>query len=319
MAILRNTFTQQTIVLRSSHTFGRHPHNVQTLLNCADISQIHASIRFNQHRWEIIDHSRNGSSIDGRRISNNHWQPLSLSSQIQFGKAEESRWQVENLDAPVNMLFCAQDQSQILLTQLHNLVPDEHHPCASIAIGAHGQWVLDQGTPRILEDGMMLDLAGKRWEFVCAPEVPITAELLSTVNAPDMDDIVFHFSVSRDEEHVGLKITVAGEVFDLHERVHHYCLLLLARQRQEDAEKGLESDAQGWIDCEKFAKMLGLDTSHVNIQIFRARHQLIDTIPGASKWPNLVERRRGVVRFGSLKFDIMRGTITPAEGFLKSG
>lgn len=308
MAILRNTFTQQTIVLRSSHTFGRHPHNVQTLLNCADISQIHASIRFNHNRWEIIDHSRNGSSMDGKRLSNHHWQALCMPGQIQFGKGEESCWQVVNLDAPVNMLFCAQDQSQIALTQLHNLVPDEHQPCFSIAVNAQGQWVLDQGTPRILEDGMMLELAGKHWEFVCAPDVAITAELLGTVQPVDMEDIVFHFTVSRDEEHVALKINVGDQVFDLYERVHHYCLLILARQRQEDAKNGVEPDAQGWLDCEKFAKMLGLDSSHVNIQIFRARHQLVETIPGASSWPHLIERRRGVVRFGSLKFDIVRGT-----------
>lgn len=318
MAILRNQFTHQYLVLRRSHTFGRHPHNVQTLLHCADISQIHASIRFNQNRWEIIDHSRNGSSVDGKRISNNHWHPLTLSNRIQLGKGEQSQWQVVNLDAPTTMLFCPQDQSQIILHQLHNLLPNENNPSCSISLGPQGNWVLDQGSTRTLEDGMMVELAGKHWEFVCAPEVAVTTELLNEPQAPDIDDIVFHFTVSRDEEHVSLKIRVADQIFDLSERVHHYCLVLLARQRQEDAEKGLEPDAQGWIDFEKFAKMLGLDPSHVNIQIFRARHQLIETIPGASNWPNLVERRRGVVRFGSLKFDVVRGTTTQAEHNLKT-
>jgi hypothetical protein len=332
MAILINLCSRKKIVVRASHTFGRHPYNVQTLLTCADTSQIHASIRWNLGHWEVIDHSRNGTELDGKRLPCNHWTTLKPGSQIRFAKSEESRWQVINLDPPGTMLFCDPGEASpgeaspgaaspgepaphiMPLTARHHLLPDETAPVLAISITDSDGWVLDQGEQRrCLKDGDRIELAGKSWEFVCAPDISNTAELLDPGNTPDLADIGFHFNVSRDEEHVSLKIRIADQIYDLFERVHHYCLLVLARQRQQDMEQGLDPDSRGWIEFEKFSKMLGLDPSHVNIQIFRARHQLIETIPEATAWPNLIERKRGVVRFGPFNFDVVRGSAIQVE------
>ena len=315
MAILINLFTRRKIVLRASHTFGRHPHNVQTLLSAPDTSQIHASMRWNANQWEMIDHSRNGSSINDKRLPLNCWTELQVGQQIRFGKSEESCYQVLDLAAPAPLLFCdAGDGRILLLDSLHHLLPDSETPALAISRAEHGNWVLDQGEQqKILEDGQHLEFGGQQWEFVCSPEIQTTAEIPDLAQPPGLHEITFHFNVSRNEEHVSLKIGVGEHMYDLFERVHHYCLVVLARQRLEDREKGLDPDTCGWIEFDKFARMLGLDPSHVNIQIFRARHQLIETIPETRTWPALIERKRGVVRFGPFKFDVVRGSTIQAE------
>jgi hypothetical protein len=311
MAILINLCTRKKILLRSTHTFGRNPNNVQTLLTFADTSQIHASIRWNKGQWEIIDHSRNGSSIDGERLPGNTWVKIEIDNLIQFGQDEASLWQVINLDAPATLLFNDQagTESRIIpLDTPHHLLPNENEPELALYISSKGNWVLDQGEhQRVLEDGDLIEIAGQKWEFVCSPVVQATAEIPSIDSGLNLHQITLHFNVSQDEERVSLKITVADQVYDLHERVHHYAVLLLARQRQSDANLKIVGEKQGLLEFHKFSKMLGLDPGHVNIHIHRFRQQLFQTIPEASAWPGLIERQKSSVRFGSFKFKETRG------------
>ena len=112
------------------------------------------------------------------------------------------------------------------------------------------------------------------------------------------------FNVSRDEEHVAATLHSRGAALDLGMRAHHYCLVTLARKRYADAQAGYDGSSQGWIDLDVLAHMLGLVLSHVNVQIHRARMQFGTVLtPGCAE---LVERRRGSVRFGSLSFRIVR-------------
>ena len=53
--------------------------------------------------------------------------------------------------------------------------------------------------------------------------------------------------------------------------------------------------------------MLGLETVHLNMQIFRAREQLMTALPAAAALSRLIERRRGELRIGDLPFEIYRG------------
>ncbi len=135
-----------------------------------------------------------------------------------------------------------------------------------------------------------------------------------------------HFYVSLDEEHVCLEVQDSNLTFDLGERSHHYALLILARMRLVDATRQLDGQAQGWVDMERLAKMLGLDPGHLNIQIFRVRKQLAMALPPGAPVPELVQRRRGALRYGDLPFRITRGAsfeanfdpqILPTRGHLE--
>lgn len=121
--------------------------------------------------------------------------------------------------------------------------------------------------------------------------------------------ISLHFDVSLDEEHVFLSITQDQRRLDLGERVHHYALLTLARRRLADRASGIDPHSQGWIDTELLSKMLGLEAAHLNIQIFRMRRQIALALPAS---PDVIERRRGQIRFGTPPVSIARGSAIEA-------
>ena len=110
---------------------------------------------------------------------------------------------------------------------------------------------------------------------------------------------LLEFFVSRDEEHARALLHVRGGVVDLGERAHHYSLVTLARARSADMQAGYDAATQGWIELDRLARMLGIDTSHLNVQIHRARSQFA-ALPGLDV-SQLVERRRGSVRFGDFR------------------
>lgn len=132
-------------------------------------------------------------------------------------------------------------------------------------------------------------------------------------------DIAFHFDVSLDEEHILLKLIQGDTKLDLGERVHHYLLLTLARQRLDDIRHQVDVNEQGWLDLEALSQMLNLDPAHLNIQIHRARKQIAKLDLQLTYLPQVIERRVGSIRFGCPWFTITRGaedegTLLPAMG-----
>jgi hypothetical protein len=122
------------------------------------------------------------------------------------------------------------------------------------------------------------------------------------------------FDVSLNEEHVFLTLLDEGaHCIDLGERVHHYSLLVLARLRLADAARGIETGGQGWVDNERLLKMLGVDGGHLNIQLFRARRQIMAALPAAPELVGVIERRRGEIRFGEIGVRIFRGATLEAQ------
>ncbi len=133
----------------------------------------------------------------------------------------------------------------------------------------------------------------------------------SATTAPALPrrDTLLSFYVSLNEEHAFLKIALdERRELDLGERVHHYSLLTLARRRLADAGAGMDPSSQGWIEMTELSRMLGIDASHLNIQLYRARNQLARAMPPGCRPPILVERRRGELRLAGLPFRIVRGS-----------
>ena len=313
MAILRNCASNQKIVLRTCHIFGRDPENADTFLENRHASQIHASIHWDGKKWEIHDHSRNGTLLDGTPLSNSKRSALCLKSRIQFGVAEGSTWEVEDLAPPGAVLMPTQDDSPMIELKGYTLLPDDVCPEASIYLCETGQWVLENNEEIApLKNTDPVCIGRHSWKFVCPQELEPTLELehRSFFNP---EKIAFYFQVSLNEEHVSLKIVSTGKTIDLGERTHHYLLLTLARKRLDDARRRLDPASQGWIGLEKLSRMLGLDSSHLNIQIHRARSQFAKTLDAGIFLPNFIERRRGEVRFGAFEFHIIRGASFEGE------
>jgi len=307
MAILSNRATQRKIYLRTHHVFGRS-NSADTFLENLDASQVHASISWIAGAWELRDHSRNGSVLDGVVLHHSLGLGFKVGSVIEFGRDRGAAWLVEDLSAPTNLLWPRGHEAAPIALASSNLLPREGATELAIDCNERGQWICTgPQTSWVLEDGDEVRFAGKRWCFIMATEGTSTLQgnesMASVLSAP----CTLSFTVSLDEEHVWLALADDRQQLDLGERSHHYTLLTLARLRLADAKRQLDSRAQGWVELESLAKMLGIDPGHLNIQIFRLRKQLALALPCSSRLPELVERRRGSLRFGNLRFSIVRG------------
>ncbi len=316
MARLENRITGEIITLQAHHTFGRRKTGVETILTSQDVSKIHASIRWEDEQWILLDHSRNGTWVNKNRVVQAERATLAVGDIIWFGGAEESAWNVLNLDSPKTMLVSIQPKGIVIEFERLCALPDEQNPEISIYLNETGRWICEnrEGT-RPLDDGDILQHGETLWKFVAADMNDGTLSQGGSEGGNDFS-LKFHFLVSLDEEHVKLQILQGNQTLELGERVHHYLLLVLARQRLADAQRGVDSSNQGWIDFQEFCSMMGMDYSYLNIQIYRARKQILQTLPNSTHLPKIVERRMGSLRFGCSNLQIKRGD--QIEGQLKS-
>jgi hypothetical protein len=306
MAKLQGQDTQEWLHLRTLHVFGRNQSKADTLIDSADASQIHASIRWDGSCWILCDHSRNGTYINGQAVGARTRHLLAPGETIRFASASR-QWRVFDLDPPLPLLLPSDPaQPAIALTCLH-LLPDRHLPEAAIYQDRDGQWLREDADGcHLLNDGDTLSVNQQTWRYVAVMPIETTAPLAAPRDARG-DLIKFKFNVSQNEEHVQLRVAIGPSLVDLGERSHHYGLLILARQRVFDAQRGFDRYSQGWLGAGQFADMLRIDTKHLNMQLHRARQQISDAVLGNPTLVTFIERRRGELRFGNFAVEIRVG------------
>ncbi|AOK30614.1 MULTISPECIES: FHA domain-containing protein [Burkholderia] len=301
MALLENGLSGQLCLLRAHHVLGRDPLRCDTVLTDSYVSRVHASICWAAGQWELHDHSRNGTFVSGALVGAGERVVLREGDLIQLGSAGSVRWRIRQLGEPVDMLWPLHPPAPPIRLEHAHALPGTK---ITVSRSAHGDWLCDDtAPPRVLRDGDTVICGDFAWQLVLAHwnETGALPRAAQAVALPQRVDFV----VSRDEEHVSAMLHTRGGAIDLGARAHHYCLVTLARARFSDARAGYDTASQGWIELDTLARMLGLDESHVNVQIYRARSQFMPLLSAGS--PELVERRRGGVRFGALAFRVMRG------------
>jgi hypothetical protein len=307
MGILINERSGQRVILRANHVFGRQGARCDTWLQDQEVSRLHAVIRWSVGRWFVVDQSRNGSLLDGERLPAGQSVPLTPGQQLRFGPAETSAWRVADIGPPVNALVPVNHGLAPIALTRHNLLPSAADPELSVYEVESGQWIVDDAaSSRPLGDGETVMLGGQPFRLQLAFDTEPTR---TSLDLGASEPPLLAFDLSLDEEHTRLRVLHAGHETDLGERSHHYCLVTLARKRLADARAGHDPAAQGWLDSAQLAKMLGIEASHLNIQIYRARDQLMGAVPTANALAQAVERRRGGLRLGGrLAFEVRRGT-----------
>lgn len=314
MALLSNPSSGRRILLQTWHAFGRRQGTCRTVLESTDVSKVHAIVRWNQSRWEIQDQSRNGTLLDGARLARDRWVPLAVGCDISMGDSPDAQWTVLDLAPPMNCAYPIDtpDRAVQLVPCGVFLPPDGPMEVHVHCLG--GQWFAESPAgAEPLSDGSTLVLGGRRWELSFCLEQTRNAD--STREA--RNDIVLRFELSQDEEHARLALDTGAGSIDLGERIHHYSLATLARLRFQDAKRGVGVRSQGWVTTAELARMLGVDVPYVNIQVFRARQQVAETLRTTAPAPLLVERRRGEMRLGDYGFTVQRGSVN--EGGLLRG
>ncbi|MBJ9592686.1 FHA domain-containing protein [Burkholderia seminalis] len=304
MAILKNDSSGEACLLRAYHVFGRDAARCDTVIRDASVSRVHAHIRWSGGLWELHDHSSNGTSVSGVPLRDGEHAVLRPGDVIRFGQAGTAPWRVDALDDPADTLWPIRGAAPPIVLAPSQTLPARAARPITIVRSAAGEWLCDDTLPpRTLHDGDEVSSGDCTW---CVTLVSRGSTMMLAAPAdPALPGHLLEFFVSRNEEHVRMLLHVRGGVVDLGERAHHYSLVTLARARSADMQAGYDAVSQGWIDLGRLAHMLGIDPSHVNVQIHRARSQFA-ALPGLDA-SQLVERRRGSVRFGDFPFRIMRG------------
>ncbi len=289
--MLRDTATDSDRPLPARLLVGRAS-TASLVIEDKRVSGEHATLAWNGTEWVIRDlSSRNGTFVDGQRLSPGATHTLAEGARLSFGD-DDGRFCLVDAGPPGPM---ARDRSSnLLITGTGGLLalPDDEHPEVVVFTDARGEWVMEHGDERRdAAHGDTVEAAGRTYEILLPDHVEGTA----TVDVgPTIDTISLKFGVSMDEEHVRLTLVHRGSEQELERREHGYVLLTLARQRLEDAALPLAE--QGWVDRNRLLKWLQLDANGLNVAIYRARGQLAGAgVDGAA---GIVEVRRGQRRIG---------------------
>jgi hypothetical protein len=312
MGMLLHHETGERIVLRGNHVFGRNASRSDTLLTNRESSLLHAVIRWRDAAWTLTDCSSNGTSIDGRKLPSGTAVPLSVGQSLHFGTVSFGGWQVIDLSPPSSVLVPLDPRLEPIPLAPHNLLPDTAAPEASLYEQQRGCWVLEsEDELRFVRDGDRLEIARTPYRLVLIDPVDDTYSTAGVLSS-----VVLIFRLSLNEEHTHLHVRCGSQAVDLGERTHHYALVTLARKRLADARTGMDPSALGWFESPRLAQMLGIEPVHLNIQLFRARDQLMKALSMPGPLSSVIERRRGELRMGPVDFEIYRGS--KFEGRLSS-
>ncbi len=297
MAKLINLSTEDTVTLLIQHIFGRHPDTSHTILSQPDTSRMHASIFWDGEHWLLQDSSSNGTFINDRQVARSVKHPLSKGDKIKFASLNAEAWEFIDDSAPKSLLIPITPGLNAIELETLAVLPSEDNPEITLYMSPNGHWICESKAGiSMLKSGDLVGNHDKTWRFIEAKASEATINVDSD-EVTISKQIGIYFDVSQNEEHVSLKFNLDGEEFDLSERNHHYLLLLLARKRISDMKNGIAPSEQGWIDKEALSQMLGQSESHINIQIYRFRKQIINTLPSSLSLPQPIERRTREIRF----------------------
>ena len=309
MAILTHLQSGNFFYLRAFHRFGRLAHSVDTLFEHPEITRIHAVIEWLEQQWYINDLSRNGVWVNGKQIIKNQNVPIYKGDTISFSQANELVYKVTNDDAPSDLLLPENNDNDAIILDKYHFLPDNKNPKLIIYFDQQEKiWSyesVEDHQQKIINDGQNLYDGEHTWQL-------FQAEMTMLENTLDLKPLTsthltFIFNLSLDEEQTELKVSTGDKTIEFDVRSHHYLTLLLARYKLHDINNRFAKDAQGWIQIKKLEKDLGLSEAHINIQIHRARKQFVELFNNEIYANELIERKRGKVRFGGEHFTIYKG------------
>ena len=253
-----------------------------------DVSSRHALLEWNGADWLVRDlGSRNGTSLDGRRLDVGAQAVVVAGARLVFGREDEA-WVLDDAAPPRLMAVEVNADRQRIAEGGYLVLPGPDAPEHAV-YRADGAWVTEQqGSVRPVEDREILVLAdGVPWRLHLPDAEPGTWQ--DDPSALALGRLRLQLAYSRDEEYVEAVARCGEQHLDLGARAHHYLLLLLARRRLADQAARMPEGEQGWIRQDELLEMLRTTDNHIYIMIHRARTALAGH--GVADAAGLVERR----------------------------
>lgn len=304
MAIVKNLSNGEELILHSQHTIGRDKNNV-SCFEGSTVSRKHAIIYWDNNHWQITDFSSNGTKINNSNLHHST-KKLEKNDLIQFSNDQEGIWKVINLDRPNSYLKRIQDVSEFIDLGKGLMFPNDENPKWTLFQNKHSNWLIDDGeTEAVLEHGELYCIDGNEYAFI---ENESLAE--TNINIDITANACFQFLLSEDQEQVSSSIKINDLTLDLGVRVYNHLLLHLAKAKQEDMGSGLNEAASGWVMTEDLKQILSkellmdVDDYYVNTLICRLRKNLMKLSPYGYLFTDIIERKKGKLRFGMPYFKI---------------
>jgi hypothetical protein len=233
--------------------------------------------------------SRNGTHLDGQRLTAEQREPLVQGAEIMFGTGTE-RFVLVDVSPPG--LVAIGDDGRVAHAKGGLLcLPSEDEPEVTLLEQLDGQWQLEteQGVRPLVPQEQVF-AGGIGWRIYLPEPVQYTAE--GSEVPMSVATVLLEFHVSRDEEHVEMRVHHGVQSIELKPRAHDFFLLTLARARMVDqSQPDLAEAEHGWVYRQDLGRQLQVDRNLLNLWIYRARRQFADA--GVLDVANLVERRPG--------------------------
>lgn len=303
MALVQNQQLNRVVVLHSQHTIGRDKNNTSVFTQ-SDISRKHAIIFWENNHWQLTDLSSNGTKVNGKLLHRATY-TLKMNDEIQFSSKSNDVWTVSNLDAP-QCYFKELDGSSTLWIHPDGELLELGAQTYAVFKNLEQLWVLDNGSEEVvLEEGIAYPLNGKKFTFT------INEAMENTLLTADITkNACFKLFLSFDEEQIISKIAINDLELDLGNRVFNHLLLYLIREKQKDLSFGVTDTSCGWVYMDDLNKAMSkellkeVDAYYINTLIHRLRKFLMKLKPYGFLFANIIERKKGQLRFGLSKFEI---------------
>lgn len=297
MGVLKHVSSGKSVTLPAHAVAGRAPSCAVRLAH-QSASNNHASVFWTGERWEVRDlGSTNGTSVDETTVPLKENAHLERGAVVRFG-CDAERWALIDDGGPV-ALARSPSTGEVRRAEDGLLaLPDLGDVLVSVVMDSAGMWFVEtsEGSRRPAKDREQITIAGKPWELEVPSYVPV-AGTHKARPSPQLASLTLRFHVSRDEEHVRLEALDGDAVLSLGERSCFYPLLLLARERCEDAaDPSLPESEHGWLHVVDLIGALAVDERHLNVSVHRVREAFGKA--GVMGAEGIVQRRPRQMRIG---------------------
>jgi hypothetical protein len=303
MGVITDGKSGRTRMLPECAVVGRAP-ICDIRLDGPRVSAEHAALRWADGVWLAVDlRSRNGTWIDGARLSRGDSGELSLATPISFGSPGET-WALTE-DGPPRPFVRGGGRDLEIVDGLLAL-PSADDPQLTIGRTSYGAWfVEDDDGRRPAQDRSVHAVAGHHWRLYLPSELSETDVGLRSSSSVDEALLVIRQGPTEGQVTAELRLECEHSI-DLGSRAHHLLLLELARARFHDRQRGVDPAEEGWIHRDELSNRLEIDVSHVNILIHRLRRQLVNR--GVTDGPDVIQRRArsGLIRLAPAQIRVDR-------------
>lgn len=271
------------VYLRNYHVFGRSS-NCHTILTSADVSRIHMIVFWSNENksWYIQDRSINGIWVNDHKLVKYRSLRMTKDDIITICSKKEHSFKLVNTQPPCDIIISLKSRGLPIYLKKPITVTSD----LTYFLYLKDRWTyvidpIDVHSPcyRTIKDLEIIRIGDSDYQ------VQLNNNNFNTIsNRPstyNIADLIFIFTVTKDEENISLKITVNNEsstVEGVRQQSQLYLLLYMARKSLGDQQQGYASCKRGWINLNVLSEKLRITPENMRIRVHRLRNRIRELV-----------------------------------------